>query len=826
MLGLSLAVLVAVVVPPLVNLGRYQHRIAETMSRSLGRPTTMSSVRLRLLPSPALVLSDVVVNEDPAFGAEPALRAPTVVAELRLPSLWRGRLEISRVELSEASINLVRDGAGRWNVGTVLLQASHVQNAPTAQRHSGAAPRFPYIEITDSRVNVKQGAEKLPYSLLNANLSMWLAEPELWQLRMDAQPVRTDLPLGLSDTGLVRIDGTLHRATALGKMPLALHADWANAPLGQASRLLLAQDGGWRGDLHGSADVSGDLDSLQLVARLNIGNLHREEFTPLEPFTVDATCRASYSRAAQSISGIACNWPVGKAGQLRLIGGLGLLKHGWQPDLEIAAHEVPAEFLLAAAGLARSDFVPEFQPDGVFGGTFRYAGTERGALLSGQLDAPAVQLDASGLETPLLLNAVRILVAAGDKDSSPVVLLTAAPVNLGGTAPVEVSAQLAGGTILLHASGSAALARLEELGQATHLLPRTIARMEPQGVAEFDVTRAIGWRVDSNTPEGAVSGSLRLRNARYMPDFLPGGVDLPAATATFAPGEIVWNVPEAIFHHMPVQLIAHDPMGCKGPGCVTRFRAAFATLDAGALGSALVNEGATGHLLDALLSRLGNHSDHWPVLSGTVQADTLKMGKLTARNANASVEIAGGHASLKDLGAQALGGQLSGEGAVSVVSGKPRYTMRFALVHGSPTAAGGLFGEDWGAGQLDLSSDMQLTGMRPSDLLASVTGTFRAEWLRGGLGSGTPLAQFARWTSEGEIKDQALVFTAGTLTGTGTGTRREPSVAAPVPVLGRIAFDRNLDLELGKAPDTLILTGSLAHPEAPVKTDHAASSAP
>ena len=43
---------VAFVLPPLVNINRYQHRIANSISRSIGRPVHISSVRLRLLPLP------------------------------------------------------------------------------------------------------------------------------------------------------------------------------------------------------------------------------------------------------------------------------------------------------------------------------------------------------------------------------------------------------------------------------------------------------------------------------------------------------------------------------------------------------------------------------------------------------------------------------------------------------------------------------------------------------------------------------------------------------------------------------------------------------
>ena len=109
----ALVLVVAFVLPPLINISRYQHRIADSISRSIGRQVHISSVKLRLLPLPGFEFSDFSVEENPAFGAEPILHSGSVVAYLRLLSLWRGRLEVSRIHFDDASLNLVRkpDGA-------------------------------------------------------------------------------------------------------------------------------------------------------------------------------------------------------------------------------------------------------------------------------------------------------------------------------------------------------------------------------------------------------------------------------------------------------------------------------------------------------------------------------------------------------------------------------------------------------------------------------------------------------------------------------------------------------------------------------------------
>ena len=79
---------------------RLKSRIIAALSAGVGRPVDIGSVHLRLLPQPGFDLENLVVYDDPAFGAEPMLRASEVTADLRLTSLIRGRMEIARLDLT------------------------------------------------------------------------------------------------------------------------------------------------------------------------------------------------------------------------------------------------------------------------------------------------------------------------------------------------------------------------------------------------------------------------------------------------------------------------------------------------------------------------------------------------------------------------------------------------------------------------------------------------------------------------------------------------------------------------------------------------------
>ena len=216
----------------MISIGRYKSRITQAISQSFGRPVRLASVELRLLPWPGFVLTDLSVAEDPAYGSEPVLHANSVTANIRLLTLWQGKLEISSVSVDEASVNVVRATPGHWNLDPILRTAATAAKAGPAASSPGH--RFPYLEATDSRINFKDGAEKLPFSLINTDLSLWQESPGEWRLRLRGQPARTDVALDLGDTGVVRLEASLHRAPELRLMPLHVDIEWRQAQLGSS----------------------------------------------------------------------------------------------------------------------------------------------------------------------------------------------------------------------------------------------------------------------------------------------------------------------------------------------------------------------------------------------------------------------------------------------------------------------------------------------------------------------------------------------------------------------------------------------------------------
>jgi hypothetical protein len=369
----ALAILLLVLLPPLISVNRYQKRIATSISDSLGRPVHLDKVSLNLLPLPGFILENLVVDEDPAFGSEPVIRANSVRATLRISSLWRRRVEFSTISFTDPSVNLVHLANGKWNLESILLHAAHIDAAPTAQRNAGPAPRFPYIEATGARLNFKLDHEKTPLSFTEADFALWLPDPQQWHLRIQARPARTDT--NVSDTGTVQLEGTLGRAASLGQVPINLRGEWRNVPLGQASLFLLGRDAGLRGDMILSANAQGTVSNSAVQARLQLSGARRADFVPAQPLDVDLQCLGTATGDFHGFQDIHCSWPPAGSSNpptLAISGAIPDIRNPNLAAIEIGTPGLPAATLLDWLHIASSRVPADIAAAGTLTGTLSY----------------------------------------------------------------------------------------------------------------------------------------------------------------------------------------------------------------------------------------------------------------------------------------------------------------------------------------------------------------------------------------------------------------------------------------------------------------------
>jgi AsmA protein len=487
---LGLAVLL-----PLVNVNRFQRRIATSISGSLGRPVHLDNVSMTVFPLPGFVIENLVVDEDPAFGSEPIIRANTVRATLRLSSLWRRRVEFSTISFTEPSVNLVHTSAGKWNIEEVLMQASRVEAAPTTQRRAGSAPRFPYIEATGARLNFKMEQEKLPFSLVDSEFALWSPDPNQWMLRLRAHPTRTDS--SISNAGTVELEATLGRGDSLAHIPLNLTGQWRDAPLGEASRVLAGHDAGWRGNMALSANIRGTIGESAVMTRLRLIGARRADFVPQQPLAAEIECFATATSVFHSFQDLRCSMPPSAASgapTVAAIGEIPNIRRLEDSQIQLGTSGVPASMLLGWLRVLTPGISDDVSATGTLTGSLTYneAATHQWA---GHLTVHDAELKSGTGDSPDSLIKGDISLTrddAGEVDvrhpvkTAPAVggfLLSSATLPLGAHDPAIVDGHLDRSGYVLHLTGPATPARLKELATA---LPCLASGLDTATTSEED----------------------------------------------------------------------------------------------------------------------------------------------------------------------------------------------------------------------------------------------------------------------------------------------------------------------------------------------------
>jgi AsmA protein len=513
-LAVAAAVLLLVVLvgPPMVSLNRYRNRITRLVSASLGRPAQLSSVDMRLLPWPAFELTDLSVAEDPAYGVEPVLHASTVTASIRLLPLLRGKLEISTISVDDASLNLVRSAPGKWNLDPLFRTAA--ARAGAADNGARRAMPLPYLEATNSRINIKDGAEKLPFSLVNTDFELWQESSGEWHIRLRGQPARTDVSLYQEDTGVVRLEAKVGRAPALRDMPIHVDLDWRQAQLGQLARLLTGSDPGWRGDLTGELHVDGTANTAQVQTRLVAAGVHRAEFVPPEPMDFDANCGFVYHYSRRSLENLVCDSPLGD-GRVHVTGAVP--QAGQPPQFSFELDRVPVAAGLEALRTLRSDVPPDLEASGAVSGKIAYAPAPAGGTVQKTPSAQRGTHPAPPAPQPNPLSGtltVNDFALSGAALAKPIQIpkIVFEPTNVadatnngstnGGAA--GESAEALAGSVTLPAGGPAPLAlafRIERAGYAVTLrgpanLQRARELFHAAGVAGFETVAGQSLALD------------------------------------------------------------------------------------------------------------------------------------------------------------------------------------------------------------------------------------------------------------------------------------------------------------------------------------------
>jgi len=798
------------------GVSRLKARIANSISRAVARPVEIGSVHLRFLPQPGFDLGNLVIYEDPEFGAEPMLRAPEVMAVVRLTSLLRGRLDIARLELTEPSLNLVRRADGRWSWEALLERTERTPLAPTAKSKSETRPGFPYIEASSGRINFKAGQEKKPYALLNADFALWQESENTWGVRLKAEPLRTDM--NLSDTGLLRMNGIWQRAGSLRETPLQFSLQWDRAQLGQLTKLVSGNDKGWRGEVRLNATLSGIPAAMQIAADTSIQDFHRYDISSSEGLRLTAHCDGKYSSAEGVMREIFCSAPVGD-GSITLRGDAGVHR----VDLSLNVESVPVSVVgqlarrvkknlpadLVSSGSVQANF--RVKEDGVAG---RAEFQGRGEIADLRLQSVSTKVEFAPGDVPFLLTSEARNAQATSKSKRARLfdeVLTVPdghhlefgpfPVALGRSVPAQARGWLGQSGYGMEVRGDGEVSRVLRLAGLLGL-PATKASVE--GVSEMDLQIAGSWagNVSGTASEFSlpqVTGSAQLHNVRILVRGVNGPIEISSAELLLAhDGVRVEKLSaRAAGAHWTGSMAL--PRGCGTAGaCLMRFNLNTEEIDLSALSEWVSSQPSQRRWYQMLTSAEPAAPSFLESLraSGKVNAGRLLIHNLVANRVSALLDLEHGKLKISDLRADLLGGKHRGNWQADFTGESPVYTGTGTLAGISLQQMADAMHDSWISGTAGGIYRLTASGRDSAAFWQSADGSLQFD-LREGVLSHISLAtdegplRIERWQSRSRLSSGTIEIERGTML----------STAGAYEISGTASLGQVLDFKLTRGTE-------------------------
>jgi AsmA-like protein len=818
--------------PPTINLNHFRVQFSESLSRSLGRPVTIEDVRLQLLPLPGFTFRQLRISDDYEFGAEPILQTSEEdgqrsVATLRLSSLWRGRFEIASISLTQASLNIVRSPDGHWNLEHLINRAVQVPSAPTSKKQPETRTRFPYIELSASRINFKFGAEKKPFTLSDADFALWLAAENRWNVRLKATPLRTDERV--TDTGSIKVSGSFDRAPQFSKTPFHLQVAWERPEVSAITLIARGHDPGWRGAVDLDSELKGT--PADFTARLNasIDEFRRYDIARNAPFNVRVSCdnhfrsEAALETAANQLD-FKCRMPL-ESGILTAQGELHPIGQSPNVALRLFASNVPASSLIRALLHAKSTLPSDLSADGVVDGTWaieRLAGTP--VKWSGAVTASRVVIQSHVLDSPLAFpRVVRVNFTSPQSISSK---------SRRRIAPQPVPSQAVVEPFLLDLGGKAQLSALfdadgyrididgpaewQRVIQAAQVLGLHPPKTDLEGSGLISAQYSGEWQ---HFAPPSVSGQVEIRSAMVSLRGFSEPLTIVAGSLKFDSESIRAEQIHGSFPHSELAFIGdisaerqcEEHLFCK------------ATFDL-----------QTDNISDLALLKLLNSSSGLSIpffssarqfnakwlldvpCHGIITAKHLHIRNFHALNASAQLELASGNILVKHWSADISGGKHVGEMALDFSTQRPTVSGSGSLKGVRMEEIYGELAEPVGAGSLDIEYRLTTNGQTLDELASSVTGSGAFTWRNGEIRSlrsdeeDTPGLRFSAWSGRFTVEKRRIALQ----------NTRMTSASGVHEVSGQVSFNQEWNLKFVRPNGSgFIASGTTNNPT--ISSEHA-----
>ena len=787
----------------------------------MGRPVSIEDVHLRLLPLPGFTFRQLRISEDYEFGAEPILQTyeedgQHSVANLRMSSLWRGRFEIASISLTQASLNIVRSPDGHWNLERLINRAAQVPSAPTSKKQPETRTRFPYIELSESRINFKFGAEKKPFALSDADFALWLAAENRWNVRLKATPLRTDERV--TDTGTIKVSGSFDRAPQFSQTPFHLQVTWERPEVNAITLIARGHDPGWRGVVEINSELKGTPADFSAKLNASIDEFRRYDIARNEPFNVRVSCEDHFRADVESATNqldFNCHLPM-ESGVLNAQGQLHPLGESPNVTLRLFASKVPVSSLIRALLHAKSTLPDDLSASGSIDGTWsieRVAGTS--PKWNGAATASGVVVQSRALESPLAFPRVisvnfispQTEATKSRSKATPQPTVSQAVVkpfllDLGGKTEISASFDPDGYRIAM-----AGPVEWQSLMQAARVLGLNPPKTDLQGSGTISMQYSGEWH---QFAPPSVSGQAQIRSAVLSLRGFSEPLTVAAGSLKFDSQNVEV---QQIRGRFPDSELAFTGSFSAARQC-EKHLLCNATFDL-----------QTDDLKDAALFKLLNSSSGLSIpffstgrqfetkwlldvpCEGTITARHLTVQKLHAQNLNAQLELSPGKVFVKHWTAEIFGGKHDGEMAFEFSSQRPVISGTGSLKRARMEEVYGQLEDPVGLGSLDLDYRLTMRGRTREELASSASGSGAFNWHQGEIRSlrsdaGDTL-NFSAWSGRFTVEKQRIALQNTRMTST-SGVRS---------VSGQVSFDREWNLKFIRTNGTgFIASGTITNP--------------
>jgi hypothetical protein len=801
----------ALILPPFINVGRYKSRVIDSMSKALGRSVTCDSIELRLLPQPGFYLANVTIGDDPAYSLEPILHAEEVNAYIGFSSLWRGRMEIARLNLNYPSLNLVERDDESWNFESLLWKASRTQTAPTSVRLSTSRPRFPYIQATNGRINFKYGLEKSVFSFTDAEFTLWSPAENEWRMRLEARPVRTDMPV--TDTGTMKAELTMQRAQLLRDSPLKANVTWERVQLGNLTRLIYGQDRGWRGGLEASAQFSGTPAALHFTTAAKLRDFRRFDIGGGDAANLNATCTGELKIGTSLLQSTDCVLPL-EGGQVSVQGTMSGL-HSPRYDLTVSAEKLGANALLNLARRAKHNLPEDLTATGTISASYHASRLNNApSTWIGDMEINSLAVHSSVLGKDLAIS--KAVATVNTTEPAPVghrgrraiaspslraLTVHSFDLPLGGSTPVAVEGTLDDEHFALHLKGDATLERLQQFARALGVgAPKIVLA----GPAAIDLFIGGDW-ASFNAPQ--VSGTAQLRNARADVPGISLPVEISTARVELDRDRFVLRNASATVGKLTLGGSATFPRSCDAElPCESTF-----DLNSDDLDLQKWNEVLNPHFKKRPWYLFGGVKAGSNVIAdlhatGHLASRRLALGTSTGSAFATDFSIDNGILKLKNTRADLFGGTVSGDWKIDFTGSEPSYECTGAATRIQAEKLTPLLKTSLGSGTLGVRYKLQMAGWDAASLSSSASAEATFTWTGGALrispDGQSPLRVLTGVGKAALDKDGWKISTSRWRTPTGI-----------YQLSGSVTRDSALDLEFSQGSEAWKVSGTLTKPQ-------------